>query len=112
MLDEHGEPLHMLEPASRILVRISVRADDDVCAMPNVGFMLRNQLGIDFSGTNTAREGYQLEPMQAGDIYTVISISTCRSYIRRRFLFRPRSPTERSTATRCAIGSITPSRCK
>ena len=36
-----------------------------------VGFMLRNQLGIDFSGTNTAREGYELPPMQAGDVYTV-----------------------------------------
>ena len=39
--------------------------------MPIVGFMLRNQLGMDFSGTNTAREGYELAPMQAGDICTV-----------------------------------------
>jgi lipopolysaccharide transport system ATP-binding protein len=68
--DEHARPLHLLEPASRILVRISVRANDDV-ALPIVGFMLRNQLGMDFSGTNTAREGYQLAPMQAGDVVTV-----------------------------------------
>jgi lipopolysaccharide transport system ATP-binding protein len=40
-------------------------------AMPMVGFMLRNQLGIDFSGTNTAREGYELPAMQAGDVYTI-----------------------------------------
>ena len=33
--------------------------------------MLRNQLGMDFSGTNTAREGYELPPMQAGDVCTV-----------------------------------------
>jgi hypothetical protein len=33
--------------------------------------MLRNQLGMDFSGTNTAREGYELDPMQPGDICTV-----------------------------------------
>jgi hypothetical protein len=33
--------------------------------------MLRNQLGVDFSGSNTIREGYRLEPMHAGDIYTV-----------------------------------------
>ena len=39
--------------------------------MPIVGFMLRNQLGMDFSGTNTAREGYELPPMQPGDVYTV-----------------------------------------
>ncbi len=70
ILDEHGFPLHMLEPSSRILVRISVRAHAAL-RMPNVGFMLRNQLGIDFSGINTAREGYELEPMQAGDIVTV-----------------------------------------
>jgi hypothetical protein len=39
--------------------------------MPIVGFMLRNQLGMDFAGTNTAREGYELPPMQSGDIFTV-----------------------------------------
>ena len=39
--------------------------------MPIVGFMLRNQLGMDFSGTNTTREGYQLAPLQPGDVYTV-----------------------------------------
>jgi hypothetical protein len=60
----------MLDPSSRIIVRISVRANDSI-AMPNVGFMLRNQLGMDFSGTNTAREGYELPAMEAGDIYTV-----------------------------------------
>jgi ABC-type Fe3+/spermidine/putrescine transport system ATPase subunit len=70
ILDEHGEPLHQIEPASRIVVRISVRAEDYV-ALPNVGFMLRNQLGVDFSGTNTIREGRQLAPMEAGDVYTV-----------------------------------------
>ena len=33
--------------------------------------MLRNQLGIDFSGANTVREGYQIDPMQPDDIITV-----------------------------------------
>ncbi len=70
VLDPHGHPLHMLEPLSRVVVRISVRAKEDI-ALPIVGFMLRNHLGIDFSGTNTAREGYDLPPMTAGDIYTV-----------------------------------------
>jgi len=70
ILDEQGALLHQIEPASRIVVRISVRAEDRV-AVPNVGFMLRNQLGVDFSGTNTIREGHQLDPMEAGDIYTV-----------------------------------------
>ena len=70
VLDEHGRPLHMLEPNSRIVVRISARAKADL-ALPMVGFMLRNQLGMDFSGTNTAREGYEMPSMQAGDIATV-----------------------------------------
>jgi len=68
--DEQGRPLQLLDPSSRILVRISVRANADV-PLPIVGFMLRNQLGMDFSGTNTSREGYELAPMQAGDIVTV-----------------------------------------
>ena len=52
------------------MVRISVRALDDM-ALPIVGFMLRNHMGLDFAGTNTAREGFELPPMAAGDIYTV-----------------------------------------
>ena len=70
ILDEQGRPVHMLEPNSRIVVRISVRAKDHL-ALPMVGFMLRNQLGMDFSGTNTAREGHELPPMRSGDITTV-----------------------------------------
>jgi exosortase/archaeosortase family protein len=68
--DDRGRPLQLLEPCSRIMVRISVRAKEHV-PLPIVGFMLRNQLGIDFSGTNTAREGYELAAMRPGDIYTV-----------------------------------------
>jgi len=70
VLDERGAPLPLLKPGQRIVVRISARASDFV-PMPMVGFMLRNQLGIDFSGTNTAAEGCSLAPMRAGDIYTV-----------------------------------------
>jgi lipopolysaccharide transport system ATP-binding protein len=70
VLDEQGRPAQLLEPQSRIVVRISVRAKDDV-PLPIVGFMMRNHLGLDFSGTNTAREGYELDPMNAGDIVTV-----------------------------------------
>ncbi|MCL6545106.1 MAG: Wzt carbohydrate-binding domain-containing protein [Bryobacteraceae bacterium] len=51
-------------------MRISVKARDHL-AQPNVGFMFRNHLGIDFAGTNTTREGHPLPPMIPGDIYTV-----------------------------------------
>jgi ABC-type polysaccharide/polyol phosphate transport system ATPase subunit len=70
VLDEQGRPIQLLEPRAHIVVRVSVRAVEDV-SMPIVGFMMRNHLGIDFSGTNTAREGYDLPPMRAGEIYTV-----------------------------------------
>jgi hypothetical protein len=70
VMDEQGRPLGLLSPSSRIIVRISVRAKEEV-ALPIVGFMLRNQLGMDFSGTNTAREGHELPSMQPGDVYTV-----------------------------------------
>ena len=70
ILDAEGNALHLIEPATRIVVRISVRAKADL-AFPNVGFMMRNQLGIDFAGTNTTREDTELPPMQTGDVYTV-----------------------------------------
>jgi len=70
VLDAQGDPVRLLQPSQRITVRISVRARDEV-AQPIVGFMMRNHLGVDFSGTNTARESYDLPAMAAGDIYTV-----------------------------------------
>jgi len=62
--------VHLLEPSGRMIVRISVRARAGI-AQPIVGFMMRNQLGVDFSGTNTTREGYELPAMAAGDTFTV-----------------------------------------
>jgi ABC-type polysaccharide/polyol phosphate transport system ATPase subunit len=70
VLDASGIPVSYLEPSASIIVRISVRANESI-AHPNVGFLMRNHLGVDFAGTNTAREGYDLPPMAAGDIYTV-----------------------------------------
>ena len=70
VLDAGGQPIYILEPSSSIVVRISVRASDDI-TLPIVGFMMRNHVGLDFAGTNTAREGFDLPPMAPGDIYTV-----------------------------------------
>ncbi len=70
VVDPAGNRLNVLEPGSRIVVRISVRAKAEI-ASPIVGFMLRNQLGIDFAGTNTLRDGCELPPMKPGTIYTV-----------------------------------------
>ena len=70
ILDNSGQSIYMLEPSSSIIIRISVRAIEDV-TLPIVGFVMRNHLGIDFAATNTAREGFDLPSMTAGDIYTV-----------------------------------------
>ncbi len=70
VVDPRGAPLALLQPNSKAIVRISVRANDHL-PMPIVGFMMRNHLGIDFAGTNTSREEYELAPMRSGDIYTV-----------------------------------------
>ena len=70
VLDEGGRALSLLEPNSRIVVRISARARDAI-AQPNVGFMLRNHLGVDFAGTNTIRENVELGPLGAGEVVTV-----------------------------------------
>jgi lipopolysaccharide transport system ATP-binding protein len=70
LLDAKGNPAPLLEPLEPVTVRISVRAREEV-ARPIVGFMMRNHLGVDFSGTNTLREGHELAPMLPGDVYTV-----------------------------------------
>ncbi len=70
VLDPYGRKLALLQPGEPVVVRISVRAREHL-AQPNVGFMFRNHLGMDFAGTNTTREGFVLPPMSAGDIYTV-----------------------------------------
>jgi ABC-type polysaccharide/polyol phosphate transport system ATPase subunit len=70
VLDPMGRAVQLLEPNREIVVRISVRAKAEI-AEPNVGFMLRNHLGMDFAGANTTREGRRLEPMIAGDLCTV-----------------------------------------
>jgi ABC-type polysaccharide/polyol phosphate transport system ATPase subunit len=70
VLDPRGRKLGALEPSSNIVVRISVRAKSNL-DRPIVGFMFRNHLGVDFAGTNTAREGTDLPPLLIGEIATV-----------------------------------------
>lgn len=70
VLDAFGRKLPLLQPSAAAIVRISVRANDHI-DRPNVGFMLRNHLGVDFAGTNTTREGFELPVMEEGDVYTI-----------------------------------------
>lgn len=70
LLDSDGRPARQLAANSRFTVRISVKALESIAA-PNIGFMMRNHLGLDFAGTNTAREGVSLRPLAAGESLTV-----------------------------------------
>ncbi len=65
-----GHKLLTLQPGTTVVVRISVRAKKNI-ERPIVGFMFRNNLGVDFAGTNTAREGHTLPPLPAGECCTV-----------------------------------------
>ncbi|MCC7234071.1 MAG: ABC transporter ATP-binding protein [Bryobacterales bacterium] len=70
LYDHERRPLHMLMPEMKTIIRISVRAKEHLPS-PNIGFMMRNHMGVDFAGTNTLREGAQLPPLQPGDYCTV-----------------------------------------
>ncbi|HWP85854.1 MAG TPA: ABC transporter ATP-binding protein [Terriglobia bacterium] len=70
VLSETGEELALLPQNARIVVRISVRARREV-ALPIVGFLIRNHLGVELAGTNTALEEVELPPFAPGDIYTI-----------------------------------------
>jgi ABC-type polysaccharide/polyol phosphate transport system ATPase subunit len=70
VLDTNGRRLSSLQNNSTIVVRISVKAKSNI-ERPIVGFMFRNHLGVDFAGTNTAREGYDLPPLLMGEVSTV-----------------------------------------
>jgi lipopolysaccharide transport system ATP-binding protein len=70
ILDEEGARLGALRIDTTVIVRISVRAKANL-ERPIVGFMFRNHLGVDFAGTNTAREGVDLPPLPMGEACTV-----------------------------------------
>ncbi len=65
-----GTRASSITPGSTVVVRISVKAKANL-DLPIVGFMLRNQLGVDFAGTNSTREGIELPPMMIGSVCTV-----------------------------------------
>ena len=70
VLNEDAEPLALLPQMAAIIVRISLRAQAKV-AMPIVGLLIRNHLGVELAGTNTFLEEVELPPFNPGDIYTI-----------------------------------------
>jgi len=70
VLSAEGEELALLPQKASVIVRISVRARNEV-ALPIVGFLIRNHLGVELAGTNTALEDIELPAFAPGDVYTI-----------------------------------------
>jgi hypothetical protein len=68
--DDLGRTVETVRTPSRLLVRISAMASAEL-QFPIVGVQLRTDQGVDFAGTNTAREDVRLPLMMPGDICTV-----------------------------------------
>lgn len=67
---KEGHPLASAVQGDLICIRISIEFLEPV-ATPNVGFMLRNRLGEDITGTNALFEGMSLAAAEAGDRISV-----------------------------------------
>jgi len=70
ILSEFGDPLHLMAAGHRTLVRISVAAHVAL-ANPEVGFVMRNHLGIEFSTASTSCRADGGAPLKPGEIVTV-----------------------------------------
>ena len=88
VLNEFAEPLHLMLPQSRIIVRITWRANTNIAA-PVAGFMLRNHLGLAFSETDTEREGHPLAAMKSGQTATVDFVYDIPEFYPGAFSFSP-----------------------
>jgi ABC-type polysaccharide/polyol phosphate transport system ATPase subunit len=65
-----GHPASGVAQGERVCLRISIEFQQDV-EQPNVGFMMRNRLGEDVTGTNVLFEGERLPAVRAGDRLSV-----------------------------------------
>jgi len=70
VLNEYEEPVHLMMPGSRTMIRISVKAREYL-VRPVAGFLMRNHLGCDFAATNTSDGGRDLKALREGETCTV-----------------------------------------
>jgi lipopolysaccharide transport system ATP-binding protein len=69
LYDEQGRRVNCAEGGQTILVRVSVLFQEDV-QRPNIGFLLKNRLGLYLTGTNTLMEGHRIPPQAKGSTCT------------------------------------------
>lgn len=65
-----GQPICLLDPPERVVVRIRFRANAPVDSAI-AGFLFRSSKGENIFGSNNARENYPFPPLQTGEISTV-----------------------------------------
>lgn len=70
VLDEYGDPVHLLIPNSRVTLRLTFRAN---CPLrhPDAGFVFRNHLGLEFASTSASRSGNASGPVETGKVVTL-----------------------------------------
>jgi len=70
VMDDRERPIEAVRTPARLLVRVSVRATEAI-RLPIVGLLIRTEEGVDFTGANTASEGVEMPPLEAGQAATV-----------------------------------------
>ncbi len=67
--DDQGRRTNSAGGGETVLIRISVLFQEDV-QRPNIGFLMKNRLGLYLTGTNTLMEGYGIPPQMKGGVCT------------------------------------------
>jgi ABC-type polysaccharide/polyol phosphate transport system ATPase subunit len=83
ILNEYAEPVHLMIPGSRLLVRMTIHAEQPI-AEPAAGFLLRNHLGFDFAETSTP-----LPSLKAGELRTLDMLIDLPEFYPGAFSFSP-----------------------
>ncbi|MEQ8822439.1 MAG: ABC transporter ATP-binding protein [Sumerlaeia bacterium] len=73
VLDDHGDPAEVFAVGATMRLRIRAVSLAPI-SNPTIGFLIRDRLGMDVFGTNTARMGLELGDFSPGEAVTL----TCR----------------------------------
>jgi lipopolysaccharide transport system ATP-binding protein len=77
VMDESGQPARDFYFGDRILIRVCYSSAIEIDRI-NVSYLVRDETGVDLTGTMTSDEGVTLPPMKPGDTGEVVfSFSNC-----------------------------------
>jgi ABC-type polysaccharide/polyol phosphate transport system ATPase subunit len=86
--DECGRPLEEVSAPARVVVRVSVRAKEEI-KLPIVGYLMRTEQGVDLAGSNTTRDDVQMPPLAPGQAVTVDFVLRLPELAPARYTFTP-----------------------